>query len=198
MGQPSLDQARLRETLIIVLDHALPARANVEYRLVGTGAALLRGVPLPARDIDILVKGRDDVDAFSSALSQFRCLDPPTWLPEARQFYANYEVNRVEVGISTVEADTNSDAIETLGRGPWEHFALIPCGRYFVPTVSLELRLITELFRGRPDRYNPIIRHMRANGYDITLIRRGMDAAGLPPALCADVLNELKGIDAQR
>jgi hypothetical protein len=58
----------------MVLDHAMPACAQIEYRLVGTGAALLHGVQLPAGDIDILVKEREDVDAFGSALSSFKCL----------------------------------------------------------------------------------------------------------------------------
>ena len=190
---PLLDQALLREALITVLDHAMPACAQIEYRLVGTGAALLQGVQLPAGDIDILVKEREDVDAFGSALSPFKCLFPPTWLPEDRQYYANYEVNGVEVGISTVEVETDSDAIETFGRGPWEHFSLIPCGPYTVPTVALELRLATELFRERPDRYTPIIQYMQSNGCDIDLIRGGMDAARLSQALREDVLNQLKG-----
>lgn len=191
---PVLDQTRLRETLTMVFDHAMPACAEVEYRLVGTGAALLQGVQLPAGDIDILVKEREDVDAFGLALSPFKCLFPPTWLPEDSQYYANYEVNGVEVGISTVEVETDSDAIETFGRGPWEHFSLIPCGPYVVPTVALELRLSTELFRERPDRYNPIIQYMQVNGCDIDLIRRGMDAARLPQALRDHVLSQLEGM----
>jgi hypothetical protein len=194
MSQPNplLDQVRLRETLITVLDHAMPACARIEYRLVGTGAALLHGVQLPAGDIDILVKERRDVDAFGSALSPFKCLFPPTWLPEARQYYAKYEVNGVEVGISTVEVETHWDARETVGSGPWEHFSRIPCGQYAVPAVAIELRLATELFRKRSDRYTPIIQHMQVNGCDIDLVRRGMEAAGLPQTLREDVLNQLK------
>ena len=192
----SLDQARLRATLTVTLERVMPVCARIQYRLVGTGAALLHGVQLPARDIDILVKGREDVEAFGSALSDFKCLDPPTWLPQARQFYANYLVEGVEVGFSTVELETDADTIETFGRGPWEHFVLIPCGPYVVPTVALELRLITELFRQRPDRYVPIIGHMQRHGCDIVLLCRGMDAAGIPHALCEDVLNQLKGFNA--
>ncbi|MBN1285069.1 MAG: hypothetical protein JXB47_06710 [Anaerolineae bacterium] len=187
-----LDQARLQETLITVLDHAMPACAQVEYRLVGTGAALLHGVQLPAGDVDILVKDREGVNAFGAALSSFECLEPPAWLPETRQYYANYNVDGVEVGISTVELETEVDAIETFGRGPWEHFTVLQCGQYAVPAVALELRLITELVRNRPDRYTPIIDHMQAQGCDIELIRRGMDAAGLPHARQEDVLNRLK------
>ncbi len=188
---PSLDQARLREALITLLDHALPSCAQVGYRLVGTGAALLRGVQLPAADVDILVKGRRDVDAFASALSPFKCLFPPTWLADARQYYGNYDVNGVEVGISTVEVDVDSDTIETLGRGPWDHFSFVQCGPYEVPTVALELRLITELRRDRPDRYAPIIRYMQANGCNTALVRRAMDAAGLPQTVKDCVLAQL-------
>lgn len=193
---PLLDQARLRETLTTVLDHTMPTCAQIEYRLVGTGAALLHGVQLPAGDIDILVKEREDVNAFGSALSSSKCLSPPTWLPEARQYYANYEVNGVEVGISTVEVETDSDVFETIGRGPWEHFSLIPCGPYAVPTVALELRLITELARQRPDRYVPITQFMQVNGCDIELIRRGMEIARLPQASREDVLNQLQETSA--
>jgi len=153
----------------------------------------LHGVQLPAYDIDILVKGRGDVEAFGIALKSFECLEPPTWLQEARQFYANYNVDGIEVGISTVEIETDSDIIETYGRGPWEHFSLIQCGTYVVPTVALELRLITELYRNRPDRYIPIIQHMQQNGYDIALLRRGMEAGGQLRALCEDALNKLGG-----
>jgi len=195
MGRPRtlLDLARLKATLIVTLDHVMSVCAQIQYRLVGTGAALLHGVQLPAYDIDILVKGRGDVEAFGIALKSFRCLEPPTWLPEARQYYANCDVDGVEVGISTVEIETDSEIIETYGRGPWEHFTPIKCGPYVVPTVALELRLITELYRNRPDRYIPIIRYMQLNGYDISLLRRGMEAGGQLRSLCEDALNKLRG-----
>jgi hypothetical protein len=188
---PLLDQARLRETLTAFLDYTMPTCAQIDYRLVGTGAALLHGVPLPAGDIDILVRERHSVDAFGSALSSFRCLEAPAWLAEMRQYYGNYEVNGVEVGISTVEIESDADTLETFGRGPWEHFTLLTCGRYAVPTVALELRLITELFRNRPDRYQPLIQYMQSHGCDLDFIRRGIAAAGLSQAMQDDVLNKL-------
>jgi hypothetical protein len=194
MGRPapSLDQARLRETLITMLDHAMPTCAHVEYRLVGTGAALLHGVKLPAVDVDILVKQREDVNAFGMALSSFRCLSASAWLPETKQYYSNYDVNGVEVGISTVEIGSDADTIETFGRGPWEHFISLSCGSHAVPTVALELRLITELFRNRPDRYQPIMRHMQTNGCDIDFIQRALEATGLSQDLQEYVLTQLK------
>jgi len=194
MGQPtlSIDQVRLEETLKMVLDQIMPTCAHIDYRLVGTGAALLHGVSLPTADVDILVRERHGVDAFGLALSPFKCLEAPAWLVETQQYYGNYEVNGVEVGISTVELASDADTIETFGRGPWEHFALLPCGLYTVPTVVLELRLITELFRDRPDRYEPLIQFMQVNGCDVDFIRRGIAAAGLPQAMQDGILNKLQ------
>jgi hypothetical protein len=188
-----LSQQQLRETLVTVLDHSMPACAQIEYRLVGTGAALLQDVPLPTGDIDILVKERESVDAFGSALASFKCLFSPAWMPEARQYYADYEVNGVGVGISTVEVETESDGLECVWRGPWEHYVLVSCGPYTIPAVALELRLVSELLRDRPDRYTPLIQHMRVNGCDIECVCRGMEARGLPHALQEKVLGQLKG-----
>lgn len=123
---PLLNPSRLEATLIEAFGHAMPTCAHIEYRLVGTGAALLHGVPLPAGDIDLLVKERQSVDAFSSALSFFKCLTPPAYLADARQYFAEYEINNIAIGISTVEWQTESDGIECFGRGPWAHFILPP------------------------------------------------------------------------
>jgi hypothetical protein len=194
MGHPTpfIDQVQLRETLTAFLDHAMATCARIDYRLVGTGAALLHGVSLPAADIDILVKERYHVDTFGSALSPFKCLQAPAWLAETQQYYGNYEVNGIEVGISTVAAASDADTIETFGRGPWEHFVLLRCGLYTVPTVALELRLITELFRNRPDRYQALIQFMQSHGCDLDFIRRGMVAIGLSQTMQDDVLSKLR------
>ena len=176
----NLDDLRL--VLAAVLDCAMPACAAVAYRLVGTGAALLQGVALPARDVDLLVKERAGVDAFSASLNAFTCLSPPAWLDDARQYFAEHDVDGVAVGISTVEWETDSDGVECLGRGPWEHYAIVQCGVHAVPAVALELRLVSELARDRPDRYGPLIESMRARGCDIELVRRGMQARNLPGA----------------
>jgi hypothetical protein len=188
-----LSQDQLRETLITVLDHSMPACAHIEYRLVGTGAALLQGVLLPAGDVDILVKERASVDAFGSALASFKCLFSPAWIPHSRQYYAEYEVKGVGVDFSTVEAETDLDSIECLGRGPWEHYVFISCGPYTVPVVALELRLVSELSRNRPDRYTPLIQHMQVHGCDIELVRRGMEAHSLSQTLQEKVLGQLRG-----
>lgn len=171
---PLLDRKRLEDTLVIVLDKVLSEAGDIEYRLLGTGAALLHGVDLPAGDIDILVKDREAVDVFSDALACFKCLYPPTFLEHAKQYYVEFEINGVDVGISTVEIETDLDWIETYGPGPWVHYVLLPCGSHMIPTVKLELRLITELYRDRQERYDPLIEYMKTRGYDAALLKRGI------------------------
>jgi hypothetical protein len=139
-------------TLNILLEKVQPILDEFEYRLVGNGAALLHGVKIPAGDIDILVKERPAVEALSEALSSFECLQEPTYLDQAKQYYAEYMVNEVDVGFSTVEWETGEDGLECVGPGPWRHFTSIPCGSYRIPTVDLELRLVSELLRERPER----------------------------------------------
>jgi hypothetical protein len=189
---PTLDRPRLVDALTRVLDHALPACADVDYRLVGTGAAMLHGVDLPVGDLDLLFLERAGVDAFAAALASFECLEPAAWLPEAHQYYANYRVHNTEVGLSTVEIVTSTDVVETFGPGPWEkHYSMLSCGPYQVPTVNLELRLITELYRDRPDRYTPLVAYLQEHGCDLDLVRRGLSGERLPPDLVADVLRQL-------
>jgi len=141
---------------------------------LGTGAAALHGVELPAGDIDILVEDRKAVDVSGDALACFKCPYPPTFLEDMRQYYVEFEINGVDVGISTVEIETDLDWIETYGPGPWVHYVLLPCGSYMVPTVKLELRLITEVYRDRQERCNPLIGYMKTRGYDTTLLNRGI------------------------
>jgi hypothetical protein len=70
--------------------------------------------------------------------------------------------------------------MECVGSGPWRHYVLITCGSYRVPVVRLELRLATELLRDRPDRYEPLLDHMAAQGFDPDLLARAMAAHDLP------------------
>jgi hypothetical protein len=42
--------------------------------------------------------------------------------------------------------------------------------------VRLELRLVTELRRDRPDRYEPLLDHMSVHKFDAELLQRAMNA----------------------
>ncbi|PZG21224.1 hypothetical protein C1J01_07135 [Nonomuraea aridisoli] len=178
-GEASLRLEDVASALETALTALRAVGVNPMYRVGGTGAALLQGVRLPVGDLDLLVARRKDVDAFAAALSSFPCLYTASWLPESSQYFARYEVNGVHVEISTVEQETDSDGMECIGRGPWQHYVLIKCGSHRVPVVRLELRLATELLRDRPDRYEPLLDHMAAHGFDADLLRRAMTARGL-------------------
>ncbi|MDQ7792918.1 MAG: hypothetical protein RDU89_00700 [bacterium] len=86
---------------------------------------------------------------------------------------------------------TGLDTIETFGRGSSERFVLLPYGPDSVPTVGLELRLITELYRGRVDRYRPLLTLLPARDCDLAFMVRAMQAAGLPDTMQGEVLEEL-------
>jgi hypothetical protein len=169
---PSLTLESLKATLTTFLSLAADLPTKINYRLLGTAAALLHGVQLPANDIDLMVRHRADVDSFGATLAQFQCLVAPSWLPDAKQYYGNYNVNGIEIGFSNVEVDSDRDTIETFGPGPWKHYSNLSIGSYSVPTVALELRLHTELHRNRPDRFEPILQYLQEKGCNHDLMDR--------------------------
>jgi hypothetical protein len=177
-----------------VLDRVVRAAPDAEYRFGGTASSVLRGIQMPAGDLDILLKERRDVDRFGEALMHgpsTTCLFPPTWLADEKQYFGRYLVDGVVVELSTVEWETDSDAIECVGRGPWEHFDLVACGPHQVPTIATELRLLSELARQRPDRYHPIVAHLCERGCDLELIRRGMRDRRIADGLQEEILGQL-------
>jgi hypothetical protein len=178
-GEASLRLVDVTSALEATLTALRAVGADPMYRVGGTGAALLQGVHLPVGDVDLLVARREDVDTFAAALSSFPCLYAASWFPESSQYFARYEVNGVQLEISTVEQETDSDGMECIGRGPWQHYVLITCGSHRIPVVRLELRLATELLRDRSDRYEPLLDHMAMQGFDADLLDRAMAARGL-------------------
>jgi hypothetical protein len=186
------DGAELQRIVSRVLDRVDPEASGLEYRLVGTGAALAQGVQLPVGDVDILVTRRGDVDRVAAALAEFRCLDSPNWLPQARQYYAQFEVEEIGVGASNVEWPVEADGFECVGPGPWEHYVPVRFGQHVVPAVRLELRLGSELVRDRPDRYVPLIEHMRWHGADLQLAEKAMKERGVDPVRQERILDQLR------
>ena len=168
-----LEMSQVEAALSVVLGSAGTAVPDTDYRIVGTSAALLHGVQLPAGDVDVLLKNREGVDAFSAALSPLKCLSPPSYL-EWGQYFAAFEINGVKVEFSTVEMPNESDTCECTGPGPWIHCSRVTCNTRRVPVVNLELRLLTELARGRADRYVPIWEFMKMREHDHDLVARGL------------------------
>jgi len=192
MVRPLRDRAEVHKTLSLVLQRANPETTGLTYRLVGTSAALAQGVPLPASDIDVLVAQRNDVDTFAVALAEFPCRTSPTWIAEGHQYFAKFRVEGIDVEFSTVERPVDTDTFECHGSGPWKHYVNIAIGTHLVPVVRLELRLVSELVRNRPDRYMPLTSHIRQHGGDLELVHRSMHDRGVDPLLQQRITDQLQ------
>ncbi|MEM7129605.1 MAG: MerR family transcriptional regulator [Chloroflexota bacterium] len=188
---PFAERHRLLDVLKKVLNVIEDLLSPDDYRLVGTTASVLHGAKTPSKGIDILVRNRENVEAFHLAMSPFKLDLPPTYDPEDALYWASYFVDGTHVDVATNESSYKSDGIESAGSGPWTHFSKLPWGHHSVPTVNLELRLVTELYRNRPDRYIPLIDHMRGKKIDIHLLHRGMDERQIPQVWQEEVIQQL-------
>jgi hypothetical protein len=176
----------------VTLATILTRAPDAEVRLVGTASSVMRGIELPANDIDLLFHDRSGVDAWFGVLSKHLGVgDAPAWIADSKQYFARMHDGDVTIELSTVEFESDVDTMECFGEGPWRYFDLVPCGGRTVPAVATELRLITEVSRGRADRYRPIVDHLRGVGCDVALIRRGLAHAGVTPDATAEILAAL-------
>lgn len=119
------------------------------------------------------------------------CLLPPSWLPEARQYFTHFAVSGIDTGASTVETPRAADTFECLGTGPWKHYVNVNVGVHRVPAVRLELRLATELVRDRPERVARLLEHLQHHGADLGLLERCLHDRELSPELQDMVLTQL-------
>jgi hypothetical protein len=181
-----------RQDVERILTGVLAQVSPAEFRLVGTASSVLRGIEVPAADVDLLFHHRAGVDAWFAALSTVLEVDTsPVWIGRSQQYFARLNADGVVIELSTVEVESDHDTIECFGQGPWNHFDVIGCGARTVPVVANELRLITEVGRAREDRYLPILEYLRAHGCDVPLVARGLGNLGTPPARRDQILTAL-------
>jgi hypothetical protein len=165
---------------------------DAEFRLVGTASCVLRGIEMSASDVDVLFRARDAIDAWTASLAdETEVTDGPIWLDEASQYFARLDVGGVTVELSTVEVEAETDAGECVGSSPWVHFDRVPCGRFSVPAVALELRLVTEVARQRADRWEPLVAYFRSHPCDLALVERGLVANAMPAEKIAAFVGSL-------
>lgn len=185
--RPLRDRDDLEAVLHRGFDLIGPAVPDLRYRLVGTAAACLQGVDLPVGDIDLLLADRPTVDAIAAALEGRPCVEAPRWIEVSRQYYACFDVDGVGFSFSTVEDPRDEDGWECMGPGPWRHSTTVDIGGHGIDCVALELRLVTELVRDRPDRYRPILAHLAEHGADLELLRRSMAVCDAPASFAGYV-----------
>ena len=185
----ALDRSAVDSVLTTIMSVVPPATV----RLAGSASSVVRGVNMPAADIDILFADRTGVDTWVESLGERHVVETvPQWLPDARQYFARLDIGGAVVELSTVEIPTEHDTYECFGPGPWRHFDHVECSGGSVPAVATELRLITEVTRGRDDRLLPIIEFLRGTGCDMDLIRRGLNNNGTPGDTVQRVLAQLE------
>ena len=187
-----------RDEAIAALRPLLPGieQRPERVRIVGTASSLLRGIDVPAGDVDILAKARDVVDELAHELDGAGATydAAPRWIdtPFGGQYIADSRVRGVLVQISTVELsqpDPNAVA-ECAGDAAWRHFDLVDVGGYAVPVVASELRLLSDVIRGRPDRWRPVAARLARDGYDEALLDAALQR--LPPELGAETRAALR------
>jgi hypothetical protein len=171
---------------------------KAEVRIVGTASSAMRGIDLLVNDVDILFRDRSGVDAWFGVLSaHLEVGSAPAWIADSQQYFCRMHDGDVTIELSTVEIESDTDTTECFGEGPWRYFDLVACGSRTVPAVATELRLITEVSRGRTDRYHPIVDHLREVGCDVGLIRRGLAHAGVTPDATAQMIADLSPGDRE-
>jgi hypothetical protein len=174
----------------VVAGHA--TCSDAAFRVVGTASSLLRGIETTANDIDLLFRERLGVDDWFTALTrEGDVLDAPRWLADSSQYFARVGFAGTIVELSTVEIDDDGDTNECFGHGPWEHFDVVVVGSAALPVVATELRLITEIVRGRRDRIDPLVARLRRGPCDRALVERGLTRAAIARDDVARMLSAL-------
>jgi hypothetical protein len=190
-----------RDDVLHAIGAMLPTigRLRDDVRLVGTASSLLRGIELPVGDVDILARRREVVDELTAQARavEAQCVASPGWIenPFFGQYFAEFDVAGTRVSFSTVEAHAAHPVAiaECIGDAPWAHFDIVDIGGPWVPLVASELRLLSEVERGRQDRWRPIGSHLAHHGFDHTLLAAA--AESLPPEL-ASVMRDAVRITA--
>jgi hypothetical protein len=164
-------------------------RLSDRVRVVGTASSALRGIELPVADLDVLARDRGTVDELVAVSGS-----PPASLidtPFGRQYLADHLLSGVPVQFSTVESNVSGRRrlAECVGETPWRHYSLVDVAGRPVPVVASELRLASDLMRGRDDRWRPIAAHMLVNGFDVDVLSQAV--LGFPQPMLDELQHAL-------
>jgi hypothetical protein len=180
----SLDRAGVAR----VVSAVLAVVPESDFRLVGSASSVVRGIRMPAADIDVLLRERSVVDAWCAALGEQHLVTGPMWIDGASQYFATVDIDGERLELSTVEAPTEAETMECVGSGPWSHFDRVQCGTSTVPGVASELRLLTEVARGRTARWQSIAHFLARGPFDRALVERGFAEHEIPADVTTQVL----------
>ena len=149
-------------------------RLSERVRVVGTASSALRGIVLPVGDVDILARDRAAVDELVLAFGSPSATVIET--PFGHQYLADHVIGGVPVQVSTVESTASGRRrlAECVGEAPWRYYSLVDVAGQPIPVVASELRLASDLMRGRADRWGPIAAHLLTVGFDLELLSQAV------------------------
>jgi len=183
-GLGPLSRQQVRDTFQVLM----PALGSFlgDVRVVGTASSALRGIDLTVGDIDVLARNRSTVDAIAAAWTAdgWASVGAPELLTGdgLDQYFASFDVLGAKIEISTVEgACQPGDLAECVGAAPWIHFDTVMVDDQAIAVVASELRLKSEIIRGRRERWEPISAHMSETGFNQRLLSAVVNT--LPPGL---------------
>ena len=183
-GLGPLSRQQVRDTFQVLM----PALGSFldDVRVVGTASSALRGIDLTVGDIDVLARNRSTVDAIAAAWTAdgWASVRAPELLTGdgLDQYFASFDVLGAMIEISTVEgACQPGDLAECVGAAPWIHFDTVMVDDQAIAVVASELRLKSEIIRGRRERWEPIAAHMSETGFNQRLLSAVVNT--LPPGL---------------
>jgi len=183
-GPGPLSRQQVRDTFQVWVPALGPFLDDV--RVVGTASSALRGIDLPVGDIDVLARNRSIVNALAAACTAdgWACVRAPELSTGdgLDQYFASFDLLGAKIEISTVEGESQpGDLAECVGAAPWIHFDTVMVDDQPIPVVASELRLKSEIIRGRRERWEPIAAHMSETGFNRSLLGEVVNT--LPPGL---------------
>jgi hypothetical protein len=166
-------------------------RVSERVRVVGIASSALRGIVLPVGDVDILARDRATVDELVLAFGSPSATVIET--PFGHQYLADHIIGGASVQVSTDESTASGRRrlAECVGDTPWRYYTLVDVAGQPIPVVASELRLASDLMRGRPDRWRPIAAHLRTMGFDVELLSQAV--LGFPQPMLDELQHALSG-----
>jgi len=169
--------------------------AHIDWMLLGSAAAALRGVAIVPGDIDIAVLAADDIIRAATVLpTPSEPPDPNLWFStlaqpalqwgdaDERWHFGRWMINDVKVELAYIDAPHVAELmVETRSPLVWQERQTLTCCGQPIPTVPIEVQLATMMARRQDARI------------DATIARTPIDQRLLRRAI-ADKQSEIPGL----
>lgn len=178
----------------------------VDWMLVGSAATAVRGVELDPGDLDVLVRGPQDVGRIAAVMPALEDddgeLDPERFLSSKVRptitfdsgswTFGRWHLGEVKVEVAHISAPESEpyQLIETMGDLVWLERQIIDLEGTQIPIVPLEVQIATMVARGQDARLARVVDAPPALQVHAELLSRalsargGLDQSALPSGFC--------------